>query len=64
MTFAEHARRRTKTSIDALLNQLSDSTRQELDVLRAAFEQRIAAITASLTGPDQGASLESMVEDL
>lgn len=64
MTFAEYARRRTKTSIDALLNQLSDSARQDLDGLRAAFDQRIAAVTASLTGPDQSGSLEPMVEDL
>ena len=63
MSFADYARRRTKTSLDALLNQRADSARHELDALRAACDQGIAAFAAFLN-PDESGFLEALVEDL
>jgi hypothetical protein len=64
MTFADDARRRMKTSLDAILKQRADSAQQTLEALRALVDQRISEVATTLGDTDDGGSLEPVVEAL
>lgn len=64
MTFQDHARRQAGAALDALINEASAAVREELHALRAAFDERVAALETSVGSQDQRAVLERLVEDL
>src|SRR5262245_31165646 len=53
-----------ESSIDELKRYLSGPLRRELDALRAALDQRLAALEAALVNPQQQAALEELVLEL
>jgi hypothetical protein len=64
MGFSDYARDQAKTSLDALVRQLADAARAEIDRLNAAFEARVSALASVIDGVDQGPAVEALVRDL
>jgi hypothetical protein len=64
MTFPDDARRETRTALDALVHQVSQTAREQIDALRAALDGRLAALEGALAEVDPCEPLERLVQGL